>query len=254
MDITNTILGAVLFSFIIGPIYIINKNVKKKKSQALKALNELSVDKNDKFIEADFWNNDFGIGLKSEELCFIGKYEDSVFKDVIRMKEIKKRHSLLVAHVATILAQRAADMGFALRVPEVRAGGLLHDIAKTYSVKHGGSHAQIGAAWTVAETGNYAIAQGVMMHVWWPWALPHGPEICSLPFFVIYADKRIRHDSCVTLEERYEDLLERYGRNAASREGIGVAYKQGKNIESALEAQLGWTLHENSFDCGRVVD
>ena len=90
MDITNTILGAVLFSFIIGPIYIINKNVKKKKSQALKALNELSVDKNDKFIEADFWNNDFGIGLKSEELCFIGKYEDSVFKDVIRMKEIKK--------------------------------------------------------------------------------------------------------------------------------------------------------------------
>ena len=90
MDITNTILGAVLFSFIIGPIYIINKNVKKKKSQALKALNELSVDKNDKFIEADFWNNDFGIGLKSEELCFIGKYEDSVFQDVIRMKEIKK--------------------------------------------------------------------------------------------------------------------------------------------------------------------
>ena len=90
MDITNTILGAVLFSFIIGPIYIINKNVKKKKSQALKALNELSVDKNDKFIEADFWNNDFGIGLKAEELCFIGKHENSVFKDVIRVKEIKK--------------------------------------------------------------------------------------------------------------------------------------------------------------------
>ena len=165
-----------------------------------------------------------------------------------------RRHSLLVAHVATVLAQRAADMGFAVRVPEVRAGGLMHDIAKTYSVRHGGSHAQIGAAWTVAETGNYAIAQGVMMHVWWPWALPQGPEICSLPFFVIYADKRIRHDNCVTLEERYEDLLERYGRTGPARESIGVAYKQGKNIESALEAQLGWTLHENSFNCGRVVD
>ena len=165
-----------------------------------------------------------------------------------------RRHSLLVAHVATVLAQRAADSGIAVRVPEVRAGGLLHDIAKTYCVQHGGSHAQMGAAWAVAETGNYAIAQGVMMHVWWPWALPQGPEICSLPFFVIYADKRIRHDVCVTLEERYEDLLERYGRTDAAREGIGVAYKQGKNIESALEAQLGWTLHENSFDCGRVVN
>ena len=82
-----------------------------------------------------------------------------------------------------------------------------------------------------------------MMHVWWPWALPQGPGICSLPFFVIYADKRIRHDACVTLEERYEDLLERYGRTEAAREGIGVAYRQGKNIESALEAQLGWALH-----------
>lgn len=90
MDITNTIIGIVLFSFIIGPIYIINNKVKNKKSQALKALNELSVDKNDKFEEADFWNNDFGIGLKTEELCFIGKHENSVFKDVIRMKEIKK--------------------------------------------------------------------------------------------------------------------------------------------------------------------
>lgn len=90
MDFTNTILGVVLFSFIIGPIYIINKNVKKKKSQALKALNELSVDKNEAFLEADFWNNDFGIGLKTNELCFIGKQEDSVIKDVIRMKEIKR--------------------------------------------------------------------------------------------------------------------------------------------------------------------
>lgn len=164
-----------------------------------------------------------------------------------------RRHSLLVAHVAATLAQRAADRGIAVSVPEVRAGGLLHDIAKTYCVQHGGSHAQVGAAWAVAETGNYAIAQGVMMHVWWPWPLPQGPGICSLPFFVIYADKRIRHDACVTLEERYEDLLERYGRTEAAREGIGVAYRQGKNIESALEAQLGWALHENSFDCGRVV-
>lgn len=165
-----------------------------------------------------------------------------------------RRHSLLVAHVATTLAARAAELGLPVRAAEVRASALLHDIAKTYCVLHGGSHAQVGAAWAVAETGNYAIAQGVMMHVWWPWPLPEGPGICALPFFVIYADKRIRHDACVTLEERYDDLLERYGRTAAARDGIGVAYQQGKNIESALEAQLGWTLHENSFDCGRVVD
>ncbi len=164
-----------------------------------------------------------------------------------------RRHSLLVAHVATALARRAAQAGLAVNVPEVRASGLLHDIAKTYCVRYGGSHAQLGAAWTVAETGNRAVAQGVMLHVWWPWPLPEGADACILPIFVMYADKRIRHDSCVTLEERYDDLRLRYGSTEDAREGIARAYRQGKTIERVLEAQLGWSLHENSFDCGRVV-
>lgn len=164
-----------------------------------------------------------------------------------------RRHSLLVAHVAERLARRAADAGLPVNVAEVRASGLLHDIAKTYCIRHGGSHAQLGAAWTVAETGNRAVAQGVMLHVWWPWALPQGAGVCCLPLFVIYADKRIRHDACVTLEERYEDLRARYGRTPASLENIDLACRQGQDIERALSAQLGWELHEDTFDCGRVV-
>lgn len=164
-----------------------------------------------------------------------------------------RRHSFLVAHIAATLAARAVASGFDVNVSEVRAGGLLHDIAKTYCVRHGGSHAQVGAAWAVAETGNYAVAQGVMMHVWWPWDLPAGRGICALPFFVMYADKRVRHDACVSLEERYDDLLGRYGHSEAAREGICAAFRQGKNIESALSEQLGWTLNEDSFDCGRLV-
>ena len=120
-----------------------------------------------------------------------------------------RRHSLLVAHIATALAREAEALGLPVRAAQVRASALLHDIAKTYCVRYGGSHAQVGAAWTVAETGNYAVAQGVMLHVWWPWSLPQGTDICALPFFVMYADKRVRHDACVTLEERYDDLLQR---------------------------------------------
>ena len=155
-------------------------------------------------------------------------------------------HSRLVAHIATALARRAAEKGFAVNVPEVRASALLHDIAKTYCLRHGGSHALLGGAWAVAETRNYALAQGVMLHVHWPWPLPEGAGICALPFFVIYADKRVRHDAC-------EDLLTRYGRTEAAREGIRGSYEQGKTIERALSAQLGWALHEDSFDCGRLV-
>jgi hypothetical protein len=94
MDITNTIIGIVLSLAIITPIYIINSNVKKKRNQALKALNEISSNKNDKFSEVDLWNNSFGIGLKNNELCFLGKNEISEFKEIINLKEVKK--SLIV--------------------------------------------------------------------------------------------------------------------------------------------------------------
>ena len=164
-----------------------------------------------------------------------------------------RRHSLLVAHIATALARKAEALGLPVRAAQGRASALLHDIAKTYCVRYGGSHAQVGAAWTVAETGNYAVAQGVMLHVWWPWSLPQGTDICALPFFVMYADKRVRHDACVTLEERYDDLLQRYGRTEEAREGIRAAYRQGKTIEDALAVLLGWSLHEDSFDSGRLV-
>ena len=164
-----------------------------------------------------------------------------------------RRHSLLVAHIATALARKAEALGLPVRAAQVRASALLHDIAKTYCVRYGGSHAQVGAAWTVAETGNYAVAQGVMLHVWWPWSLPQGTDICALPFFVMYADKRVRHDACVTLEERYDVLLQRYGRTEEAREGIRAAYRQGKTIEDALAVLLGWSLHEDSFDSGRLV-
>lgn len=164
-----------------------------------------------------------------------------------------ERHSLRVAQIATQLATRAYALGFAVDVPEVRASALLHDIAKTYCLRHGGSHAMMGGAWVVNETGNYSIAQGVMLHVYWPWELPQGNDICSLPFFVIYADKRVRHDVCVSLDERYADLEKRYGHSQSARDGLYASWKQGKNIECALSSQLGWALHEDTFDNGWMV-
>ena len=83
-----------------------------------------------------------------------------------------RAHSRLVAHIATELARRARAAGFPVNVAAVRASAMLHDIAKTYSVLHGGSHAQLGASWVVAETRNHALAQGVLLHVHWPWAVP----------------------------------------------------------------------------------
>lgn len=165
-----------------------------------------------------------------------------------------ERHSECVAGMAEALARRAVETG-ATRHPELvalsLAAGLLHDIAKSYTVQFGGSHAQIGASWVVDSTGNHKVAQAVYHHVEWPWPLPE--DLVHPVFFVIYADKRARHDEMVSLDERYEDLLVRYGKSEHSRAAIHRGWEHSKTIERVLSAQLEFPLHESTVVGGRLV-
>ncbi len=163
-----------------------------------------------------------------------------------------REHSLAVAKYATALAQLAIQKGHYVCVSSIRAAALLHAIAKSYTIAHGGSHAQMGASFVIQACGNRSIAQGVAMHVFWPFTLPN--NVCQLPFFIIYADKRTMHDTCVSLEERYEHLLVRYGITEEHKKSIGISYQQGINIERALSAQLECDLHAYTFDSGRLVE
>ena len=52
---------------------------------------------------------------------------------------------------------KARALGFDVCPATVRASALLHDIAKTYCIRYGGSHAQLGAAWALSETHNYKL-------------------------------------------------------------------------------------------------
>lgn len=181
-----------------------------------------------------------------DQACFLLWQKYSMLENI-------QHHSLMVAHIATALAKRAETLGIAISVSCCRAAGLLHDIAKTYCLLYGGSHALLGGAWVAAETKNYAISQGVLLHVHWPWKFPKGSAICCLPIFIIYADKRVRHNECVTLKERFEDILIRYGKTEEARLGIEQTYKQSLRMEELLSEQLGWNLNEYTFDSRRMV-
>jgi len=165
-----------------------------------------------------------------------------------------KDHSELVAGVATTLAELAArqELGNADGlawddfVQSVRTAGFLHDLGKTYSIKHGGNHSQIGAAWTMDLIRNPRIAQGVLHHVHWPGALDL--EDHFLPLAIIYADKRVKHDTIVGMEDRFADLFERYGHTERSREWITRAFEQGRELEHLLSTFLGEDIHEYPFD------
>lgn len=159
-----------------------------------------------------------------------------------RMLEHIGRHSQTVADFAVSLAQRAVDLGLATHdlVPLTQAAGLLHDIAKSYSVQYGGSHAQIGASWVISSTGHRRIAQAVFYHVEWYWQLPQNiaKSVLAPIFFVIYADKRTKHDQIVTLDERCDDLLIRYGKTPESRAAIERGRRHVLTIERLLSTQL----------------
>lgn len=162
-------------------------------------------------------------------------------------------HSRQVALVASWLGAQLERQGVHVNRPLVLAGALLHDLAKTYTIGHGGSHAQLGAGWVVKETGNYRLAQVVYHHVHWPWELDIENESMLAPLLVLYADKRVKHGNIVSLEERFEDLIKRYGVNETARRNIALSHEQGLIVEKALSKRLGVAVDEYTFDCRRLV-
>lgn len=188
-------------------------------------------------------------GLAGEGAGYIPDDRECVeLWDKYGMWENIRAHSRKVAHLCAILASRAFDLGYEVSVGEIRSAGLLHDLAKTRCLENGGSHAQLGAAWVLMETGNHVLAQATLLHVHWPWELPEASEICRLPFFLQYADKRVMHDKIVRLGERFEDLQRRYGINAAARAGINATLRQTRELEARLSSGLRCNLDECSFD------
>ncbi|WP_320009300.1 phosphohydrolase [Maridesulfovibrio sp.] len=171
--------------------------------------------------------------------------------DDYKMLDNIKAHSKLVAKVAVQASKLACESGFAVDIPTIQASALLHDIAKSYCIHHGGNHSQIGAAWSMQLTGNPAIAMGVLHHVFWPFE----PEADKyfLPLVISYADKRVMHDSFTTLEKRFSDLKVRYGKTEKIKQRIHKTYEQSLVLEERLSKLIGVDLNACSLDCGRLV-
>ncbi|MCL1939503.1 MAG: HD domain-containing protein [Desulfovibrionaceae bacterium] len=188
------------------------------------------------------------------ELLLIPRRQDcDALWDRYAMLDNIRAHSEQVAGMAYALALRAKDLGLDIYPEAVLAAGLLHDLAKTYTIHYGGNHAQLGAAWVMRETGNGPIAQAVLAHVFWPWAEDADNDDSFMLLALAYADKRVMHDRYVPLEERFEDLLVRYGVNDYARSRIESSFRQGKRIEEALSRRLGVGLNEYTADSGRLV-
>jgi putative nucleotidyltransferase with HDIG domain len=140
-------------------------------------------------------------------------------------------HSLEVAKVALFLSTELNKRGQQIDLVLVEAASLLHDLTKTESFKTKADH-----AWTGSELlkgmGYDRVGEVVAQHIWLSQEVD--PVLVSVEEVVNYADKRVMHDRIVSLEERFSDLKERYGRDQKGKDYLERMEKAIQGIESKI--------------------
>lgn len=146
------------------------------------------------------------------------------------------RHCVKVSQVACKIGSDLIQKGHGLDMDIIRAGALLHDIAKIKALKLGGDHAEIGARILEAQ-GYERIARIVRHHVYLPRPVEKQRHL-SEELVVNYADKRVMHTKVVGLEERFADLVARYGTNKDAMRKINELYHQARLMEQMIFSRL----------------
>ena len=125
--------------------------------------------------------------------------------------ELIERHKMLphiVTRVALLIARKLNAAGHHLDLALVEAGALLHDITKTMSIETREDHAQTGGE-LLASLGYPAVADIVRQHICLDSA-SFDPDAVTEAEVVNYADKRVKHEEVVGIEDRFEDVWQRY--------------------------------------------
>lgn len=143
-----------------------------------------------------------------------------------------RAHARQVCRVAQVLGTALVATGIPINLPLLTAGALLHDIAKAATLKNGGNHAAVGAAW-LAGLGYPAVAEIIAQHV----CLRQDPATIETPGeieLVNYADKRVRHTDIVSLAARFADLRHRYGTTPEALRLITANERRSRLLEARI--------------------
>lgn len=146
-------------------------------------------------------------------------------------------HSLTVCHVAITLTDLLLKNGWKLNRDLVRASAMLHDITKTRSFETGENHAQTGGV-LLEQMGYESVGSIVAQHVCLD--TYEAPLMIGEVQIVNYADKRVLHDQIVSLEDRKNYIIERYGHMPEAAGKIEWVWRETLKIEAALFNAIGY--------------
>ncbi len=151
-------------------------------------------------------------------------------------------HSQQVMRVSLVIADNLKNRA-SINRNLVMAAALLHDITKTRSLKTREPHDQSGGE-LLRELGFGRVGEIVRQHVFLLDFNPH--EKLEEREIIHYADKRVMHDRIVSLAERVEDIIQRYGATEEIKNRIrqneSKAYAIEKKIASSMAVDLDKTI------------
>lgn len=157
-------------------------------------------------------------GIPSKEECYR-------LWDGYHMPENIRRHTLQVTRIAVFLARKLNQNGVKVNVTLVERGALLHDIDKILTIKnnkHGEVAEQILLRRNYPELARIAITHR--------FKYIRDPTLSWEEKVVNYADKRVKHDQIVSLDERFTDLLIRYDVKVPDHEAIQMFFQLEKEL------------------------
>lgn len=160
-----------------------------------------------------------------------------------------RAHSIMVARSADVLLTALGKAGSGNLLPRrtlTITGALLHDIAKTPCLDMRCDHARQGRD-ICLQLGYPEVAEIVREHVilmdFSPNRYKRGEFLAKE--IVYYADKRVRHDEIVSLEERLDYIMDRYGNNDPKRlQLINTNFDKCRELEEYLFSNLEMTADD----------
>jgi len=145
-------------------------------------------------------------------------------------------HSIKVTKVALYLAMKLNKKGQRIDLGLVEAASLLHDLTKSECFKTKADHARTGSQ-LLKGMGYVRVGEVVAEHV--QLLRKNDPSLITEEEIVNYADKRVQHDYIVSLEERFSDLMDRYGKGQRASEQMEQLRKATFEIENKIFSVLG---------------
>ena len=144
-------------------------------------------------------------------------------------------HSIMVARVGLTLALALKDSNplyNGLDIDLVRTACLLHDIKKMECIEHGCDHAEAGYNYLKSK-GLQEVASLVRQHYRLD---PENKDFTRIKevHLLYYADNRVKHHEIVNIDERFEDLIVRYGRDDQTIQDLRTRHRETKELEKKL--------------------